>query len=911
MRLLPFGGLRILRVVAMSVCGIAIMQLSALAAPHNGDEFTFRQGDGSELELKGYGDEFHMRFETADGYTVIRDDAQGMFCYAKRSKDGRQLVSTGVPVGRAVPAGLRKHIDLTRVATRKIRSELRHKWTSQMDCVKSWDAMKAAAQRDNGAFASPPDSKTLGELFGLTVLVDFPDDPGAITVEQVRDFCNKVGYNENGNNGSVYDYFLNNSNKLLKYTNVVVGYYRAKNKKDYYNKRESNVLVEEVAAYLKNNPPPDLAKISTYPGGNCRAVNIYFAGDSPESSSAGLWPHAHEIDAVDIGGGKKIKDYQMTNMGKSLKIGVFCHENGHLICGYPDIYCGDSDTGGAGNFCLMDSAGSGPNPSQICAYLKYKSGWGSVTTITGSKTMTGNKIYKSGTGGDGNVGNQFYLYQRPGVATEYYLIENRQKSGNDSDLPAAGLAVWHVDELGGRSKSNYSYNATHNNFEATLMQADNLWHFENNKNAGDAQDLFYAGNTATGYTNAFTDTSALCSKWWDGTSSKLSITSISASGDTMTFDASGADAYTVTGKLNGPVASGVTVFLAQAPPTSGRAEAGAPVYTLFTKTAADGSYAFNGLANGRYTITPRYSGAAFTPPTVEVALEDGDEDGEDFASSGADAGSLVITAPVGGEEWMTGSIPSITWNSTGVEGGVVIEALKGGVAYKTIDDAADNLESYEWELDRSYDSGSDYQTKISSADNPSVSWTSDMFSIGHPVMRATAGSTFDMADAFDTKPKLFADIDGKRKEAKIVLWKDGGTTFTWTAAVPPGTYTLYAEQKGQEAHVITDSFEVMEPVIEGNAAPEIDGKYYTMKFFGITGAKPKLWWNYGEGKKLNCAVVEYEQADFTEPGASASDLQEAILVKFKADVFDEFAPTMITIKNSIGQTDYQVNSSGE
>lgn len=358
-----------------AVCLMVLLHLPAQAAPHNGDIFTFHPKDGSTLELKGYGDEFHMRFETRDGYTVIHDEALGGFCYARLSEDGDQLLSTGVPVGEGNPAGLEKHIHIRAAAAKRHSLELRNKWTSQMDCVKRWESIKAAARLNSRTVASPPDQPTVGDLVGLTVLVDFPDDPGVITQQQVFNFCNQIGYKENGNNGSVYDYFLENSNKRLKYTNIVVGYYRASKSKSYYNNHESNVLVEEVTKYLKNNPPAGLATLSAYPDGNVRAFNIYYAGDSPESDSAGLWPHAHVIDSVDIGGGKKIRDYQMTNMGEFLKIGVFCHESGHLLCGYPDIYDSTSKSiGGAGYFCLMDSAGAGVKPSQVCAYLKYKSG---------------------------------------------------------------------------------------------------------------------------------------------------------------------------------------------------------------------------------------------------------------------------------------------------------------------------------------------------------------------------------------------------------------------------------------------------------------------------------------------------------------------------------------------------------
>lgn len=38
-------------------------------------------------------------------------------------------------------------------------------------------------------------------------------------------------------------------------------------------------------------------------------------------------------------------------------------------------------------------------------------------------------------------------------ATEYFLIENRFRSGRDSALPASGLAVWHIDESGNNQKA--------------------------------------------------------------------------------------------------------------------------------------------------------------------------------------------------------------------------------------------------------------------------------------------------------------------------------------------------------------------------------------------------------------------------------------------------------------------------
>ena len=53
------------------------------------------------------------------------------------------------------------------------------------------------------AVSAPPHAQTVGDFVGLCLLIDFSDEPGTITREQVHDFCNKPGYTGFGNNGSV------------------------------------------------------------------------------------------------------------------------------------------------------------------------------------------------------------------------------------------------------------------------------------------------------------------------------------------------------------------------------------------------------------------------------------------------------------------------------------------------------------------------------------------------------------------------------------------------------------------------------------------------------------------------------------------------------------------------------------
>lgn len=264
------------------------------------------------------------------------------------------------------------------------------------------------------------------------------------------------------------------------------------------------------------------------------ACNVFYAGGNGGVWSYGLWPHSYSLASTKelSAGGKKVSKYQITNLGTSLSLGTFCHENGHMLCGYPDIYDYDYDSvGGAGGFCLMNSGGHGTNPVLICAYLRRASGWTTTTDLTSVSNLSGTLV---STVGHADF-NKLYRYPKPSVSTEYFLFENRRKTGRDANIAASGVAIWHIDELGNKDNQSLVPNTTHANYECSLVQADNLWHFQSNTNSGDSKDLYYLGNAAAGYTNTFNDTSAPNAHWWDGTNSGLKVSEISAASTSMTL----------------------------------------------------------------------------------------------------------------------------------------------------------------------------------------------------------------------------------------------------------------------------------------------------------------------------------------------------------------------------------------
>jgi M6 family metalloprotease-like protein len=536
----------------MVAVAVLLAAATGLRAAPFAKTISFTQPDGTPIELWGQGDEFYANFETLDGYTVVFDHALKAYCFAELAADESQLISTGVQVHQGNPAalGLSQHLRLGREAIRRQVQERYARWDAGMQISERWAQRKAAWQQAEAEGESrPPGTTTTGNKLGLCLLIDFDDDPATVPQAQIVDFCNGDNYTGYGNNGSVKKYYQDNSGGLLTYSNVVTIYIRIPNSlhpKSYYNDTskdcgaQGNLLIRDAIAVMKSLPNytteilPAFDALTVNAANQVLACNVFYAGGNGGVWTYGLWPHSwslYDVGAQELSaGGKKVWFYQISNIGSSLELGTFCHENGHMLCGYPDIYDYDYDSvGGAGAFCLMNSGGHGINPAQICAYLKRASGWATTTELTSTSAALA-IVSASGT----NF-NHFYRYQKPGVSTEYFLVECRYKTNRDVNLFASGVAIWHVDELGDHNNQSLVPNSTHANYEVTLVQADNQWHFERNINSGDNYDLYHSGNTSAGYNNTFTDISSPNAHWWNGVSSGVNFHDFTARGNNMSF----------------------------------------------------------------------------------------------------------------------------------------------------------------------------------------------------------------------------------------------------------------------------------------------------------------------------------------------------------------------------------------
>lgn len=367
----------------------------------------------------------------------------------------------------------------------------------------------------------PPDHYTIGQYTGLCLLIQFPDVNETLPQQEVDDFCNQPGYTRYGNHGSVYDYFFAVSGGKLEYTNIISSYYTAQHAKSYYTDEqyEDGIKARELITEALNNLVQsgfDFSMLSSDSGGYVFAINAFYAGSVENRWPKGLWPHSASLDQpFELASGKWAYDYQVTNLEDELSLGTFCHENGHMLCSFPDLYSYDNQQKGNGVYCLMCLGGNldPKRPAQVGAYLKFEAGWvDSFTHINGamSAAIRSDK-------------NDFFMFSRNDH--EFFIIENRQQSGYDAALPDKGLAIWLINTFGDNTER--IPNVT---FECSLIQADGKRQLDTGENSGDEADLFRKGSN-----DHFGPSTIPASNWYDGKSSGLDIREISVPQVQMSF----------------------------------------------------------------------------------------------------------------------------------------------------------------------------------------------------------------------------------------------------------------------------------------------------------------------------------------------------------------------------------------
>jgi len=367
-------------------------------------------------------------------------------------------------------------------------------------------------------------STTTGKIEALVVLIEFADRDAFFTRDGVDSFFNQVGYKKYHDNGSIHDYWAAVSQgRVNVHTSVSATYYKAPKPFAYYDTDGGSGHCDELLDSALNwldKKGFDFSTLTVDANKNIKALSFQFVGNS---GANGLWGHSsghgRTFDGVNT------SSYQISELGTTeMHLGGICHEQGHMLFGWPDSYDIDGSNGGSngcGKFDLMASGNSdnkgapSGNPMPPNPYFRYLAGWNDMILLNNLPNNTVLKV----------IANSWntYVYRNPDRAGEMYIMEARKKPFRNVDMPGEGVLIWHIDSVIPNNANQQRTEQQH--YKISVVQADKLYQLENGVNNGDTFDYFKAGSTNS-LTYPF-------SCWWNTASSGLQFRNIGAVSDTI------------------------------------------------------------------------------------------------------------------------------------------------------------------------------------------------------------------------------------------------------------------------------------------------------------------------------------------------------------------------------------------
>lgn len=351
-----------------------------------------------------------------------------------------------------------------------------------------------------------------GERRILCVLVNFQDksfDSG--NVVSFEKILNKNRWTEGRYNGSVRDYFSDQSmGKFIPHFDII-GPLNLNNAAYYYGYNANGVLdvnhaeiATEIYAQLKGK-----VDFTLYDWNDRDEIDIpvcvVFAGLAEEvggtendiwcKASTALVDNNTTLHYALTSEKRMVNGLVMTN-----SIGTICHEMSHVF-GLPDLYDGNSIYYGGQRWDVMSNGvhnDNGFTPAGYSSLDRMLMGWQKPIELT--QNITVNNMEPLASGGS------FYRVTNDAFPTEYYLIENRQKTNVwDASLPGTGVLIWHVDYNKFLFEWNTVNTSSNNPHErSALFLADN-----------DKRTTTYAGDTYPYVgNNSLTNTSTPRASLW-------------------------------------------------------------------------------------------------------------------------------------------------------------------------------------------------------------------------------------------------------------------------------------------------------------------------------------------------------------------------------------------------------------
>ena len=335
------------------------------------------------------------------------------------------------------------------------------------------------------------------KIFAL--LIDFPDIPHTQSQSLIQ---NKIFGNGNASEypyESLRNYYSRASYGQLNMQGTVLPWYRAQYNRDHYGSDAGVIeLIKEALSFQTTTQ--DFSQYDNNGDGKIDYFCVFYSG--PQTGWGSIWWYW-----CDLGGGLFAAD-SFTVDGK--KIGVFSfqwesnppgaeysphpvmHETGHGL-GLPDLY--DYDTtqgvpGGVGGLDMMDGNWGDHN-----GFSKWLLDWLTPTVVGNSGVVYNLTLRPTAQYPDCVVIMPNMMLSK--IFSECFVVQNRSRCYNDSDIPSNGLLIWHVDATLNSGNNNFQYDNSYTAHKfMRLMEADGMEHIEQGYSA-DGWDFYVAGKEFT------------------------------------------------------------------------------------------------------------------------------------------------------------------------------------------------------------------------------------------------------------------------------------------------------------------------------------------------------------------------------------------------------------------------------
>jgi M6 family metalloprotease-like protein len=348
--------------------------------------------------------------------------------------------------------------------------------------------------------SKPPSAPVTGTRRVVVILVEFPDTRAS--AKHPPSYYQRLIF-DRSYQGSLARYYEEVSYGLMRIEGVVAGnkWYKAKYPMFYYGRDGISgtdsaygpVYRLALEAIALADEDVDFSDFDMDGDRVVDHIMIIHAGEGQERSGRAddIWSHRWEVDSNPALPGNQglsvdgVYALGYTMQSEDSPVGVFAHEFAHDL-GIPDLYV-EGAPSPVGRWSLMGhGAWLGNPPGSLPAHLdpwsKALLGWINPITLTGNASQV--QVKRIETYREGSL----YKIPYPGIASEYLLIENRQRIGFDSGLPGDGILVWHIDDsVGSLEKGDVNRDPKHP--RVALVPADGSL-----LGGGDATDPFYLGN---------------------------------------------------------------------------------------------------------------------------------------------------------------------------------------------------------------------------------------------------------------------------------------------------------------------------------------------------------------------------------------------------------------------------------